>query len=99
MEVQQASQSIEFPVWIGLEPAEIIEALGTVAWTVKNRIIVLSKRIMDSLPDLKNQRKIVLYKLELFLSRSAYEQKTKQIIEGKEPLPLHLYLHKENDDK
>ena len=80
-----------------LEPVCFFELLGPVIWNGKNRLIFLRKRVMDCIPDLKDRRKIVLYKMEIFLSRKEYATKVKKILEGKEPIPIHIYFEKEND--
>lgn len=83
------------PEWIDIKPNETLELLGSIVWSGKRRIIVLQKRLLEYLPALKNRQEATMYRMEVFLSRQRYEAKVKRILEGKEPLPIHLYLQRE----
>jgi len=83
--------------WVDLNPSELVEVFGSLIWNGKNCLIVLPKRIIDSFPDLKDKRKMVLYKMEAFLSKKQYQSSVEDILKGKKPVPIHLYLKREHD--
>jgi len=86
---------LEQEEWINLSPAEVITAVGSVYWTGKCRVISIPTKIIEKFPDLKRRSENIYYKMEVFQSRKAYEKRIIEIIEKKEPLPIHLFLQKE----
>lgn len=78
--------------WKNLQPSEVVEVFGSVIWNGKSRVIVFPKRLLNSLPELRDRRKQVIYKMEIFLSRKKYDLAVSKICEGKQPLPIHLYI-------
>ncbi len=84
---------------MSLKPAQLISVLGNVVWNGKNRIIILRNRFLDLLPELRDRRSLVFYRMELFLSMDKYRERVKEIIVKNEPLPVHLYLWKTHEPK
>jgi len=75
-----------------LQPTELLTAVGSVYWNGKYRIMTIPTKVIENFPDLKSKSKNVYYKMEVFQSRKAYEKRIMQIIQKKQPLPIHLFL-------